>query len=336
MLSMLSGKTILITGGTGSFGRSFTKFLLKNTDIHKLIILSRDEFKQFNMQQEIDDPRIRFFLGDVRDLQRLNRAFHGVDIVIHAAALKQIPLLEYNPIEAVKTNIIGTQNVIDAAIDEGVEKVLLVSSDKAAQPINLYGATKLCAEKLIVQSNVYGAGKTIFSCVRYGNVIGSRGSIVETLLKGKRQNVTQVFITHEEMTRFWISLRDAHELVMFALEHMVGGEVFVPKIASMKLVDLFDVIVPNVPRVVIGIRPGEKLHEMLIPRDDARRTIELSKHHVVLPEQHDGMHVEERYGKFFNLGKRVGKDFSYSSDVNTEWFTRESLAEIVNELEKEL
>ncbi|MFA4941348.1 MAG: polysaccharide biosynthesis protein, partial [Patescibacteria group bacterium] len=236
----LDNKTVLITGGTGSFGKNFAKYLLENFNLKKLIIFSRDELKQFNMQRELNDERLRFFIGDVRDLQRLERAFDGVDVVIHAAALKQVPLLEYNPFEAVKTNVLGSQNVVDAAIDRGVEKVLLISTDKAAQPVNLYGSTKLCAEKLFVSGNSYTKGKTKFSCVRYGNVLGSRGSIVETLLSNPDMKKAQ--ITDLEMTRFWITLDQAFTLVMFALENMEGGEIFVPKIPSMKLVDLFDII----------------------------------------------------------------------------------------------
>ena len=319
MLDFLKNKTILVTGGTGSFGKSFVKYLLDKTDVKKVIVFSRDEFKQSVMQKEINDERLRFFLGDVRDLQRLERAFHGVDIVVHAAALKHVPLLEYNPFEAVKTNILGSQNVIDAAIDQGAEKVLLISTDKAVQPINLYGSTKLCAEKLFINGNSYAGGGTKFSCVRYGNVIGSRGSIVETLLKcasGER-----VFITDERMTRFWITLEQSYNLVMFALENMEGGEMFVPKIPSMKLVDLFLALAPNSPRETIGIRPGEKLNEILLTEEEARHSVELDKYFVVLPEGEDIFNME-KYSKHISAGKKMAPDFIFSSDTNQAWLTK--------------
>lgn len=324
----LDNKIVLITGGTGSFGKNFTKFLLNNFNLKKLIVFSRDECKQFKMQAEIKDERIRFFLGDVRDLQRLERAFHCVDIVVHAAALKQIPILEYNPFEAVKTNVLGSQNVINAAIDQNVEKVVLISTDKAAQPINLYGATKLCAEKLFINGNVYSGGKTKLSCVRYGNVIGSRGSVVETLLNNK--NAEKVWITHTEMTRFWISFEQSFALVLFALENMEGGEVFIPKIPSMKLVDLFDAIVPHIEREVVGIRPGEKLHEDLITKEEARRTVELEKYFVILPEIEV---VERHFVKYLNNGDKTHHEFTYVSNINKEWLTKEDLQKIINKLE---
>src|SRR3989339_1999758 len=248
----LANKTVLVTGGTGSFGENFVKFLLAKSEIKKIIVFSRDELKQFNMQQKLKDNRLRFFIGDVRDLPRLERAFNGVDIVVHAAALKQVPILEYNPFEAVKTNILGSQNVIEAAIDQEVENVLLISTDKAVQPINLYGSTKLCAEKLFISGNSYAPVKTKFSCIRYGNVIGSRGSIIETLIKNKEAK--KVFITDERMTRFWITLEQSFKLVLFALENMAGGEIFVPVIPSMKLIDLFDSIVPCAKKEIIGVR----------------------------------------------------------------------------------
>jgi UDP-N-acetylglucosamine 4,6-dehydratase len=230
-LSVLKNKTVLITGGTGSFGSNFTKYILAHSEAKKVIVFSRDELKQSNMEAQIKDERIRFFLGDVRDLPRLQRAFHGVDIVVHAAALKQVPALEFNPFEAVKTNIIGSQNVIEAALDQGVDKVLLVSTDKAAMPANLYGSTKLCAEKLFVAGNAYGEGVTKFSVVRYGNVVGSRGSIVEKLIQNRGAHT--VHITDERMTRFWIDLEQAFDIVLFGLTHMEGGETFIPKAPKM-------------------------------------------------------------------------------------------------------
>jgi len=322
----LAGKVVLVTGGTGSFGRAFVSELLKQK-IKKVIVFSRDEWKQSVMQKEFTDPRLRFFLGDVRDLPRLERAFAGVDIVVHAAALKQVPTLEYNPFEAVKTNIVGSQNVIDAAIDCGVEKVLLISTDKAAQPVNLYGSTKLCAEKLFVSGNAYSVGKTKLSCVRYGNVIGSRGSIVEVLLKTKDTGV--VHITDERMTRFWIDLNGAIELVMYALEQMIGGEIFVPKIPSMKLTDLFDALVPHAKRRVTGIRPGEKIHEMLVTESESSHAVELSKYFVILPEHHELYDTEKRFKKFIEKGKKLPHGFTYMSDTNTQQLTKEKFARFV-------
>lgn len=327
-IDFLKNKTILVTGGTGSFGKSFIKFLLKNSGVRKIIVFSRDELKQFHMQQEINDERIRFFLGDVRDLQRLQRAFNGVDIVVHAAALKQVPMLEYNPFEAVKTNINGSQNVINAAIDEGVEKVLLVSTDKAAQPVNLYGATKLCAEKLFISGNSYTKGITRFSCVRYGNVLGSRGSIVEALLNNTLEKVR---ITDLEMTRFWITLNQAFDLVLFALDNMEGGEIFIPKIPSMKLVDLFDALAPDVEREIIGIRPGEKLHEVLLTEQEARHSLELENYYVVLPEF--DIVSPDKYQKYSNKAyEKVKCDFRFASDSNTDWLTVDSLKELIKSL----
>lgn len=326
MTHFLDNKTILVTGGTGSFGKNFIKYILKNYKPKKVIVFSRDELKQSQMQAEINDERLRFFLGDVRDLQRLERAFGGgVDIVVHAAALKQVPTLEYNPFEAVKTNIVGSQNVIDAAIDQGVKRALLISTDKAVHPVNLYGSTKLCAEKLFINGNSYTPGKTLFSCVRYGNVIGSRGSIVETLLKNK--GAKKVAITDERMTRFWISLEQSFKLVLFTLENMAGGEIFVPKIPSMKLVDLFDVIVPQAKRQTVGIRPGEKIHEALLTETEARYALELKDYYVVLPEN---IFNDSKFKKYIRSGKRLPEKFYYSSDLNKDWLTREQLKEIIN------
>lgn len=326
---MLDGKTILVTGGTGSFGRNFIKYIYDNYNPKKIIIFSRDENKQFRIAQSFPDHKgiLRFFIGDVRDLPRLERAFNGVDIVVHAAALKQIPILEYNPFEAVKTNIMGSQNVIDAAINQGVERVVLISTDKACQPVNLYGSTKLCAEKLFIDGNSYSAGKTKFSCVRYGNVLGSRGSIVETLVKNK--NPKEVNITDERMTRFWITLDQSFRLVLFALSDMVGGELFIPKIPSMKLVDLFDALAPDISRKTIGIRPGEKLHEMLISQEEARHAVELAKYFVILPENSE-IFDQLLYQKYFNTGKKLADDFYYSSDINNQWLTQNDLKKMFN------
>lgn len=321
---MFNDKTILITGGTGSFGKNFVNFLIDNSRAKKIIILSRDEFKQHQMQKQIKDERLRYFIGDVRDLPRLQRAFHNVDIVVHAAALKQVPTLEYNPSEAIKTNVLGTQNVIDAAIDCGVRKVLLVSSDKAVQPINLYGATKLCGEKLFVAANSYSPNVTLFSAVRYGNVIGSRGSIIETLLECNRNGTKTVNITDPQMTRFWLSLEQSFDLVTFALNNMEGGEIFVPKIPSMSLGDLFDAFVPELKKNVIGIRPGEKMHEILITEDEARKTVQLDKYFIILPEVNSQGNT---YEKYYRMGRKTAKNFAYTSNANKIWLTKKTIKE---------
>ncbi|MFA5317864.1 MAG: UDP-N-acetylglucosamine 4,6-dehydratase (inverting) [Patescibacteria group bacterium] len=331
MLDFLKDKTILVTGGTGSFGKNFVKYLLKNSEVKKIIIFSRDELKQSQMQAELNrDDILRFFVGDVRDLGRLQRAFRGVDIIIHAAALKQVPTLEYNPFEAVKTNILGSQNVIDAAIDQKVEKVILISTDKAAQPANLYGSTKHCAERLFVSGNSYANRQTKFSCVRYGNVIGSRGSIIETLLKKASQE--KISITDERMTRFWITLEQSFELVIFALANMGGGEIFIPKIPSMKLVDIFDSIAPNARREIIGIRPGEKLHEVLLTLEEARHAVDFGEVFIILPEYNFfnvGM-----FDKYFKTGKELDLNFIYASDNNNNWLTKDELIKIINNQSK--
>lgn len=321
----LKNKTILITGGTGSFGRNFIKFLLDNSKAKKIIVFSRDELKQFKMARELSDERLRFFIGDVRDLPRLERAFNGVDIVIHAAALKQVPTLEYNPFEAVKTNILGSQNVIEAAIDQEVEKVLLISTDKAVQPINLYGSTKLCAEKLFISGNSYAPVKTKFSCVRYGNVIGSRGSIVETLMKNREAE--KVFITDEKMTRFWLELEKSFLLVLFALENMVGGEIFIPKVPSMKLIDIFKILAANAKREIIGIRPGEKLHEVLITEDEARHTLELNKYYVVIPEF--SFSDKQDYSWYIKNGKKLKPNFQFCSNKNCEQLKKDEFIKLI-------
>ncbi len=330
-LNFLKDKTILVTGGTGSFGKNFVKHILSNSEAKKVIVFSRDELKQSVMQAEIQDPRIRFFLGDVRDLSRLMRAFHGVDIVVHAAALKQVPALEFNPFEAVKTNIIGSQNIIEASIDRNVEKVLLVSTDKAAMPANLYGSTKLCAEKLFVAGNAYADNRTKFSVVRYGNVVGSRGSIVETLIKNK--DAETVHITDERMTRFWIDLEQAFEIVLYGLAHMEGGETFIPKAPTMKLSDLFEIIVPQAKRNVIGIRPGEKLHEILLTPEESRHSVELDDYFVILPEQANET-TQEKLKKFTKKGKDLEHGFHFSSNNTEHAMTRDDLLRIVERMEK--
>jgi UDP-N-acetylglucosamine 4,6-dehydratase len=322
-------KTILVTGGTGSFGKKFIELILEEYQPAKVIVYSRDELKQHEMRAAgFDHPDLRYFIGDIRDRDRLKRALNGVHYVVHAAALKQVPACEYNPMEAIKTNILGSSNVIDAALDAGVEKVIALSTDKAVNPVNLYGATKLAAEKLFVQSNFYAAGtSTRFSCVRYGNVVGSRGSVVPVFLK-QRQTGT-VTITDDRMTRFWISLEQGARFVIRCLEQMQGGEVFVPKIPSMRVIDLATTIAPDAKVNIVGIRPGEKLHEALISEDEARTTIELDDMFVVQPaEAHWFGRAWERQGKVLPDG------FRYVSDTNPDWMTLEQIQKMVAPFEE--
>ena len=323
-----TNKNVLVTGGTGSFGRKFIEVMQNEYHPDRLIVYSRDELKQHEMRMAgFDHPNLRYFIGDVRDLPRLRRALNGVDIVVHAAALKQVPACEYNPMEAIKTNILGSSNVIDAALDAGVEKVLALSTDKAVNPINLYGATKLAAEKLIVQSNAYAGGMTTrFSCVRYGNVVGSRGSVVPLFLK-QRQNGA-ITLTDERMTRFWISLDHGVRFVISCIEEMRGGEVFVPKIPSMKMVDLANAIAPEAEIRLIGIRAGEKLHEVLISEDEARSTVELEDMYVVQPA------AALWFGHQWSAkGRALPDDFHYASDNNDQWLTVEEIRAIVAPIE---
>lgn len=314
-LSFLDNQVVLVTGGTGSFGKQFIKTLLAESNARRIIIFSRDEFKQSEMRSAINDPdeRLRFFIGDVRDADRLAMAFRGVDYVVHAAALKQVPALEYNPFEAVKTNTLGTQNVISAAINQGVKKVILVSTDKAANPANLYGATKLCAERLVISSNFYSAGKTVLSAVRYGNVVGSRGSLGQVI----QDQITTgtVNLTHPDMTRFWITLDQGVRLVLFALSEMKGGEIFIPKAPSMSVKDFLKVIAPKCAVKIIGIRPGEKMHEVLVTPEESRHTVELDKYYVILPEFGSWAH----FGDYHQKGKKLPEGFSFTSDKNTDW-----------------
>lgn len=321
-------KTVLVTGGTGSFGKKFIEMMLKEYHPAKVIVYSRDELKQHEMRVAgFNDPTLRYFIGDIRDEQRLRRAFNGVDIVVHAAALKQVPACEYNPGEAIKTNITGSINVVDAALDAGVEKVLALSTDKAVNPVNLYGATKLAAEKLIVQSNAYaGSMKTRFACVRYGNVVGSRGSVVPLFLK--QRETGKVTITDDRMTRFWISLDQGVRFVIRCIEQMHGGEVFVPKIPSMTMMDLAKAIAPKATVEIMGIRPGEKLHEVLISEDEARATVELDDMYVVQPEGvlWFGHHWQD-------VGKPVEDGYRYASNNNTEWMTLDEINAMIAPIE---
>lgn len=327
---VLQDKIILVTGGTGSFGKRFAESVLTKHHPKKLIIFSRDEWKQSEMAREFHDERIRFFIGDVRDKDRLARAFDGVNVVVHAAALKQIPTAEYNPLEVIKTNILGAANVIDAAIDRGVERVVALSTDKAANPINLYGATKLCADKLFTAANVYsGRRRTKFGVVRYGNVVGSRGSVIPLFLKMKQTG--RIPITDRRMTRFWITLDQAVGLVIEALEKMHGGEIFVPKVPSMNIGDLAEAIAPDCKHEVVGIRPGEKLHEIMVPPDDARRTRELPSYYVIQPD-FPQFHATNTWKE----GKPVPDGFSYASDSNTQWLTKTQLQELIQSLNGQL
>lgn len=328
---MLNGKSILITGGTGSFGKNFIKTSLKKyPGIKRLVIYSRDELKQFEMQQELSPQEhkcLRYFIGDVRDGARLKRAFEGIDIVIHAAALKQVPAAEYNPIECINTNILGAENVINAALDTGVQKVVALSTDKAAAPINLYGATKLCSDKLFTAANnMKGLRPLTFSVVRYGNVLGSRGSVIPFFLQKRKEGVLP--ITDERMTRFSISLEEANELVYFAIENSWGGEVFVPKIPSYNIMDVAKAIAPNVEHKIVGIRPGEKLHEEMITESDCFNTYEFEKYYVVGPS--NPQWKEEEYLTKFK-GKKVPFGFRYNSGNNPHFLNVPQIRELIQQ-----
>jgi len=322
MSNPFEGKVILLTGGTGSFGQKFTEILLKKYNPKTIRIYSRGELEQVKMERKFNDKRLRFLIGDVRDTTRLHRAMNGADIVIHSAALKHVPVCEYNPIEAIETNIKGSTNIINAALDNKVKKVIALSTDKAVEPVNLYGATKLVAEKLFVQGNAYSGGReTIFSCVRYGNVLGSRGSVVPLFLKQKEQG--EITITDERMTRFWITLEQGVEFVVKSAELMRGGEIFVPKIPSMKITELADAIAPGTKRKIIGMRPGEKLHEVLLTVDEARHTKEFGDLFIIEPEHK--FWVTENHPS----GKKPEEGFSYASDNNKEWLKQEQLVEML-------
>jgi len=325
-MTSLNGKTILLTGGTGSFGQKCSEILLNQSEPESLRIYSRGELMQVQMEQKFNDNRLRFLIGDVRDRQRLYRAMNGVDIVIHAAALKQVPACEYNPIEAIKTNIEGTMNVIDAAIDNEIEKMMLISTDKAVHPVNLYGATKMVAEKMTVQSNTYAGGKrTKLSCVRYGNVIGSRGSVIP-LFQGQKKK-GEITLTDERMTRFWITLDKGVHFVLDSIGKMNGGEIFIPKIPSMRLIDLAEVIAPNINKKIIGIRPGEKLHEVLLTEDEARHSLEYEHFFVIEPEHPVWTNVHTPIAG----GKPINGMFRYASDTNSQWLNNDDLKKIINE-----
>lgn len=328
---MLNGKNVLITGGTGSFGKKATEIILKRFQPNKLIVFSRDELKQFEMAQQfsnINYPCMRYFIGDVRDKERLQRAFQGVDYVIHAAALKQVPAAEYNPFEAVKTNIMGAQNVINVAIDKKVKRVIALSTDKAANPINLYGATKLCSDKLFVAGNAYvDREHTRFGVVRYGNVLGSRGSVIPFFLKMKDTGVLP--ITDPRMTRFWITLDQGVDFVLKSLDRMMGGELFVPKIPSMNIMDLAKAIGPECRTENVGIRSGEKLHEVMVPKDDSRNTVEFPDHYVIKPQFH---YFKRRFKE--DGCKPVPDDFEYNSGTNPWRLSVEEMRTLIAGLEQ--
>lgn len=329
---MFKGKTILVTGGTGSFGQAFIKSLFEHENPKKIIVFSRDEFKQYELMQKFNEPHypIRYFIGDIRDKSRLYRAFEGVDYVVHAAAMKQVSLCEYNPFEAVQTNIIGAQNIAEAAIDTGVEKVIALSTDKAVNPVNLYGSSKLSMEKIFIAANNYvGEKKTSFSIVRYGNVIGSRGSVIPLFTRLQDNNTEEYPVTDKRMTRFWITLQQGIHLVLGALNHSIGGEVFIPKIPSMKIVDIARGFNRKAKIKEIGIRPGEKLHEMLISEDEGRHTIEFPLNgdscYLILPEYVYLNKIDEKYLNY----TPVEEGFTYQSDTNPEWMTIEQLKQIL-------
>lgn len=327
---MFNEKTVLITGGTGSFGKKFCSMVLaRYPEIRRLIVFSRDELKQFEMAEQFDHhPKLRFFIGDVRDKERLFRAMDGVDYIVHAAALKQVPAAEYNPIEAIKTNINGAENVINVAIDRGVKKVIALSTDKACNPINLYGATKLCSDKLFVAGNAYaGSKETRFAVVRYGNVVGSRGSVVPFFIKCR--DLGKIPITDTRMTRFWITLEQGVDFVLKNFDRMAGGELFIPKIPSMNIMDLAEAIAPGCRIEIIGIRPGEKLHEYMISTDDSRHTLEYEDYYIIQPDF--VWWKKDRY-QASKGGHKVEEGFSYSSDKNDQWLSVEELRRVIGEI----
>jgi UDP-N-acetylglucosamine 4,6-dehydratase/5-epimerase len=331
---MFNNSTILITGGTGSFGKKYTQILLKKYKPKKIIIFSRDELKQFEMQQIFNNSCMRYFIGDVRDQARVEEAMEGVDYVIHAAAMKQVPAAEYNPMECIKTNIYGAENVIKAAIKNNVKKVIALSTDKAANPINLYGATKLASDKLFVSANnMVGSKEIRFSVVRYGNVVGSRGSIVPFFQKLITEGATFLPITHAEMTRFTITLRAGVEFVLKDFERMQGGEIFVPKIPSMYITELAKAMAPGLNHKIVGIRPGEKIHEIMCPSDDSHLTLEFDDHYVICPSIQFNHEVNFMKNPLKELGKKVDQGHEYNSGANTEWLSHKEFLQMVDDVD---
>jgi len=329
---MLNNKNILITGGTGSFGKQFVRTILKKYKPNKIIIYSRDELKQFEMAQKFNASCMRYFIGDVRDLPRLQKAMNGIDFVVHAAALKHVPIAEYNPMECIKTNVMGAQNIIDAVIENGVAYTIALSTDKAASPANLYGASKLVSDKLFVAANNLRGNHDIkFSVVRYGNVLGSRGSVIPYFQKLIEEGATSLPITEPNMTRFWITLQEGVEFVLKNFQRMQGGEIFIPKIPSMKMTELAKAIAPDLPQEVIGIRPGEKLHEVMCPKDDSHLTLEFDDHFVIQPSITFSTPVDYTKNSLEEIGKPVAQGFEYNSKENTIWLTHE---ELLNKLEQ--
>jgi len=328
LTTMLNGKNILITGGTGSFGKQFTRTILKRYTPNKIIIYSRDELKQFEMAQDFNEPCMRYFIGDVRDLPRLTKAMNGVDYVVHAAALKHVPIAEYNPMECIKTNVMGAQNVIDATIENEVPYTIALSTDKAASPANLYGASKLVSDKLFVAANNLKGNHNIkYSVVRYGNVLGSRGSVVPFFKKLIAQGATSLPITDPDMTRFWITLQEGVDFVLKNFERMQGGEIFVPKIPSMKMTDMAKALAPDLPQEIIGIRPGEKLHEIMCPKDDSHLTLEFDDHFVIQPSITFSSPIDFTSNNLNEKGKAVEQGFEYNSQDNTLWLSHKKLLE---------
>lgn len=323
-MSFLKDKVVLVTGGTGSFGKAFVTKVLQDDEVSKIIVFSRDELKQFEMAEKINSPKLRYFLGDVRDYQRLLRATDGVDLIVHAAAMKQIPASEYNPMEAIKTNVLGAENIVNAAIENGIQRVVALSTDKAANPANLYGATKLCSDKLMVAGNVLaGSRDTRFSAVRYGNVLGSRGSVIPFFLD--RAKSGSIPITDERMTRFWLTIQEGVQFVLDSFERMHGGEIFVPKIPSFKVTDVAKVVCPEIPTEIIGIRPGEKLHEVMITEDDSHNTYEFEKYYAIISP------ALVQSGIYNSIGKKVEEGFRFSSDNNKVWHTDESFLKLLKD-----
>jgi UDP-N-acetylglucosamine 4,6-dehydratase/5-epimerase len=330
---MFNNSTILITGGTGSFGKEYTQIILEKFSPKKIIIFSRDELKQFEMAQSFNDVCMRYFIGDVRDISRLNEAMEGVDYVIHAAAMKQVPAAEYNPMECIKTNIYGAENVIKAAIKNNVKKIIALSTDKAANPINLYGATKLASDKLfIAANNMVGKKQTSFSVVRYGNVVGSRGSVVPFFQKLINEGVTELPITHMSMTRFTITLRAGVEFVLKNFKRMQGGEIFIPKIPSMYVTELAKAMAPELSQKIVGIRPGEKIHEIMCPADDSHLTLEFDDHYVITPSIQFNNEIDFTKNSLGERGVHVEQGYEYNSGTNNDFLSHKEFLQMVDEV----